>query len=164
MFSSWICSLDIKTDVGWRATADPKSHRAPSRQQAHSCRLRPITPNTVQLECFRCTDWVLPVLYLYGSSDIIFLTGAQCKDRCSEAILQVLQMQSFVSDCSFGITSHRIHRMDTVLLTQIHYIITHKGESCNTASISHFQIKSICVSNPIRPSVHVTVHESIYGV
>jgi len=79
-------------------------------------------------------------------------------------ILPAFQIQSFVSGYSFGIASYSIHRMDTVLLTQLHYIITHKGESCHTASISHFQIKSICVSNPTRPSVHITVHESIYGV
>jgi len=79
-------------------------------------------------------------------------------------MLPALQIQSFVSAYSFGIASQSIHRMDTILLTQLHYIITLKGESHHKASISRFQIKSIRVSNPIRPSIFVTVHESIYGV
>lgn len=119
---------------------DPKSHRAPSKQQANSCRVIPISLNTVQLECSRCTDWVLAVLYLYRSSDIIFLIGAQCKkNRRSHVILPSLRIRSFFR-LYFGITSHSIHRIDTVLLTQLHYIITHKGESCHTTSISRFHI------------------------
>ena len=157
--------MDITTAVGWRATVDPKSQRAPSRQQAHFCRVRPILLNTVQPQCSRCTDWITPALYLYGSSDIIFLIGAQCKKNTpSYVFLPALQIQSVVSAYSFGIASQSIHQTDTVLLTQLHYIITLKGESYHKASISRFQIKSICVSNPIRPSLLVMVHESIYGV
>ena len=146
MLSSWIRSLDIKTAVGWRATADPKSHRAPSRQQANSCRVRPIPLNILQLECSGSTEWLLPVPYLYGSSDIIFLIGAQCKkNRRSHVILPALQIQSFVSTYFSGIASQSIHCMDTVLLTQLHYIITHNVEACHTASTSRFHINIICV-------------------
>jgi len=75
-------------------------------------------------------------------------------------MLLALQIQSFVSAYSFDITSHNIHRTDT----QLHYIIALKGESYHKASMSRFQIKSICVSNPIRPSAFVTAPESIYFV
>jgi hypothetical protein len=43
--------------------------------------------------------------------------------------------------------------MDTVFLTQLHYIITLKVESYHKALIMRFQIKSICTSNQIRTSV-----------
>jgi hypothetical protein len=146
LLSSWSRSLDITTGVDWRSTADPKSHRAPRRQQTNSCRVRPIPPNTVQLECSRCTDWVLPVMYLYGSSDIIFLVRVRCKkNRRSHVILPALQIHSFVSAYFSGITSQSIHRIDTILLTQLHYIITHKVGSCHRASTSRFHIKFICI-------------------
>jgi len=79
-------------------------------------------------------------------------------------MLPALQIQSFVSAYSFDIASQSMHRMDTILLTQLHYITTLKSKSHHKVSISRFQIKSICISNPIRPSIFVTVHESIYGV
>jgi hypothetical protein len=105
------------------------------------------------------------VLYLYGSSDIIFLIGEQYKKNTPpHVILPALQIQSIVSAYSFDIASQSIHRMVTIPVTQLHYIIILKGKSHHKTSISRFQIKSICVSNPIRPSVFVTVNESIYGV
>ena len=165
MLSSWIRSLDITTVVGVRATTDPRTHSAPSRQQAHSCRVRTILLNTVLPQCCRCTNWERPMLYLYGSSDIIFLMGAQYKKHTpSHVFLPALQNQSVVSAYSFVIASQSIHQTDTVLLTQLHYVITLKGESYHKASILRFQIKSICVSNPTRPSLLVMVHESIYDV
>jgi hypothetical protein len=73
-------------------------------------------------------------------------------------MLLALQIQSFVSAYCFDIAPHSIYRMDT----QLHYIIALKGEFYHKASMSRFQIKSICVSNPIRPYAFVMAPESIY--
>jgi hypothetical protein len=66
--------------------------------------------------------------------------------------LPALLIQSRFSGYYFGVASHSIHQMDTVFLTQLHYIITLKAESYYKALILRFQIKSICTSNQIRPS------------
>jgi hypothetical protein len=70
------------------------SHSAHRSQQAQSCRTRPILLNTEGYQSVRCTNWLLPVLYLYGGSQITFLIEMQsgemsfhtcfyCRYRCN---------------------------------------------------------------------------------
>jgi hypothetical protein len=53
------------------------SHRAHKRQQAHSCRTRPILLTTAGTDCSRCTNRAMPLLYLYGRPEITFLIVMQ---------------------------------------------------------------------------------------
>lgn len=86
------------------------------------------------------------MLYLYGKSEIVFLTEEQPGENLlSYVILQALQKYCTVSAYSVKIAQETIHQLATVSphTTQLHHTnsVTHQQ-----ASISRFQIKSIyCV-------------------